>query len=219
MTNSSDNLFTPLNTAVPEETRHILEFILENLRLIAAGIVVLLVVVGGIAAYRSWQDSSVQKSRNELSKLSAVADIPALETFAKAAPAAVRFNAWLEVARLAETRGDQPAAVEAYAEILKSGPADFRPLAAMGQAGALLRQGKAAEALELLNANSKDVPASYKGPMLHLAASTAEQAGNPAEALRLYRELATLPEQPDAEFIQAKVAELQKAPAAATPGK
>lgn len=180
----------PDNTA-----QKLLHFLVENLKAIAAGCGVLILIVAVYAGVNSWRGRQAAKSADALGviliqKSEPKARVDALEAYLKDAPGSLRPTALLELAASAMASKQYGKASAAWAELAGSSSADMKVVAGIGHAKSLLMEGKAAEALTLLQALKTASPKAYDLPITRQLAVAAEQAGNDKVAQEAYAELA-----------------------------
>ena len=182
---------------VPDDTaQKLLNFLVENLKAIAAGCGVILLIVAVYAGVNSWRGRQAAKSADALGviliqKTEPKARVEALEAYLKDAPSSLRPSALLELAASAMVSQQYAKASAAWAELEGSSSADMKVVAGIGHAKSLLMEGKAAEALTLLQALKAKSPKAYDLPITRQLAVAAEQAGNDKVAQEAYTELAT----------------------------
>ena len=180
----------------PDDTaQKLLHFLVENLKAIAAGCGVILLIVAVYAGVNHWRDRQAAKSADALGvllieKTEPKARMDALEAYLKDAPSSLRPAALLELAASAMVSKQYAKAGAAWAELEGSSSADMKVLAGIGHAKSLLLEGKAAEALTLLQALKAKSPKAYELPITRQLAVAAEQAGNNKVAQEAYAEIA-----------------------------
>jgi hypothetical protein len=199
----------------PDDTaQKLLRFLVDNLKAIAIGCGVLLLIVAVYAGVNSWRGSQAAKSADTLGvilieKTEPQARIDALEAYLKDAPGSLRPAALLELAASAMVSKQYAKASAAWAELEDSSSADMKVVAGIGHAKSLLLEGKAAEALALLQGLKAKSPKAYELPITRQLAVAAEQAGNDKAAQEAYAELATKAEGAGKPFFEFKANQLK----------
>ncbi|MBU1040785.1 MAG: hypothetical protein KKF77_06790 [Proteobacteria bacterium] len=183
--------------STPDDTaQKMLSFLVENLKAIAAGCGVILLLVAVYAGVNHWRGTQAAKSADALGvllieKTDPKARVDALEAYLKDAPSSLRPAALLELAASAMVSKQYAKAGAAWTELEGSSSADMKVVAGIGHAKSLLLEGKAAEALTLLQALKAKSPKAYELPITRQLAVAAEQAGNDKVAQEAYAEIAT----------------------------
>ncbi|MDO9631165.1 MAG: tetratricopeptide repeat protein, partial [Humidesulfovibrio sp.] len=155
----------------PDDTaQQILDFLVGNLKAIAIGCGVVILIVAAYAGMNSWRGRQAAKSADALGviliqKTEPKARVDALEAYLKDAPSSLRPTALLELAASAMVSQQYAKASVAWAELEGSSSADMKVVAGIGHAKSLLLEGKAAEALTLLQALKTKSPKAYELPI------------------------------------------------------
>ena len=194
-----------------EQLHPALQFLVDNIKLVAAGVVALLVLVAAFSGFDAWQASKLRDAQNELATLSVTdaEDPAALAAFAGDAPDALRLSALFVLAEAAQADGDHALAAETWARIQAEGGQTLTHVAALGRAEALMAEGRAVEALTLLTQAQQNAGEGYNTLIVRAKARAAELAGDTSAAVAAYEELLTLPGTTDEAFVTHKLAQLK----------
>lgn len=208
-------LLGEIQSEVSLEATPLLRFVLNNIRLIVAAVVVLVV---SFIAFGAWQWHTLQAERDAqmtlgriLISTSGTERVAALENFLTEAPKAIRLGVQLELASSALAVQDFDRAAAAYGALFKEdsrGPVGL--ISAVNQADVLQRMGNPAQALTVLDALAKVAPENMLPGVREAQASCAEQTGDLARALAAYEALVSGAEGVNTDFYQAKIADLKK---------
>lgn len=202
-------LLQDLQAEVSTESAPLLQFILRHGGAIAGFVLLFVLVLAGTGLWRWYDTSRSNEARQELARLSmqksGEGQLKGLTSFAETAPEAVRFAAWLTVGQSALHENNATAAVSAYANAAKERDGAFGLAASINEAGALLKAGKNAEALallqELLTSLSEDIPTQQ---LKQMAAEAAQAANQPEQAARLYLALAEQSQGLESDYFRAQ---------------
>lgn len=192
-----EQLEQEMHKTAPDNTaQRLLDFLVNNLKSIAAGCGVIILAVAVYAGVNHWRGRQAAKAADVLGviliqKTEPKARVDALEAFLKDAPGSLRPTALLELAASAMVSKQYDKASTAWAELEGSSDANLKVVAGIGHAKSLLMSGKAPEALTLLQALKAKSPAAYDLPITRQLAVAAEEAGDKKAALDAYTELAT----------------------------
>lgn len=166
-------LFRDLQAEVSSESAPLLQFMLRHAGLIAGVVILFLLVLGGTAIWKWHSGSTSAEARQELARITLLNQgqerIKALTTLAEKAPGPVRLTAYLTLGQSAVESGDFAAAAQG----LRQGRPGRRRRRAghgrvVGEAGALLKAGKNAEALTLLQNLETRLPVEARSPQIRL---------------------------------------------------
>lgn len=219
-----DSLLRDLQAEVSSESAPLLQFMLRHAGLIAGVVVLFLLVLAGTGIWRWYSGSRSDELREELARVSlnhqGQEQVKALAALAEKAPASMRFSVYLALGQSALTNGDFAAAAAAYAKAAKEDQGALGLAAALGEAGALLKAGKNAEALTLLQNLETRLPAEARSAQLRqMQAEAAAAAGQKELASRIYMALAQDVQGLDGEYFRARAGALDpKAATALKPG-
>ncbi len=190
----STGLVDELQQGISREAQPMLTFLATHFRKIILGAGVAVALVGAYGIYEYSATRSLAAARSELGNIlvntEGTARLDALSAFAVGAPEGVRANALFELVRLAQETGDFSRALTgwgALASTVKEGETGF--IVSLGKAQALLRDGKASDALVAMETVAASAPEAFASITLLQLAMTAEQAGNLPRALTAYEAL------------------------------
>lgn len=189
------------------------QWLTANLKTIIAGIVGAVLVAVLIAGYRWYDERSTRAAIDRLGEIMAMdsgaSQVKELTAFAASAPKGLRLNAQFLLADAAMESGDYATAATAYAAIESSAEKALALTAGLGRAAALLKDGKADEALRVLNGMRTKAPQTFMNIILVQTTVAAEAAGNKAEALAAFQALADLPGGAENPYYAYKIAALR----------
>ena len=213
-------LLRDLQAEVSHESAPLLQFMLRHAGLIAGALVLFLLVLVGAGIYNWHGDSRAEEARDALARAtlqhSGADQVKALAQLAEAAPASSRFAVYMALAQSALANGDYDIAAQAYGKAAKSTDGAFGLSAALGEAGALLKAGKSAQALTLLQGLQNALPGGASAPQLRqMLAEAAIAAGQKELAARTYLALARETDGVNSSYLRTRAAELDPALAAA----
>lgn len=189
-------LFRDLQAEVSSESAPLLQFMLRHAGLIAGVVILFLLVLAGTGIWRWYSGGKNEDARQELARISMTMQgqerLKALAALADKAPSDVRLSVLLAWARSALESGEAAAAAEVYAKAAKLDADGALGLAAaLGEAGSLLKAGKNAEALTLLQGLEARLPAENRSVQLRqMLAEAAARAGQKDLAAKTYQALA-----------------------------
>ena len=148
-------LLRDLQSEVSAESAPLLQFMLRHAGVIAGVVVLLLLVLGGTGVWRWYHSSRGEASRDDLARValleSGAQQVASLQSLAEKAHGSVRFAVRMTLGQSALAQNQPDVAAQAYAAAAAEDPKGALGLAAgFNEAGALLKAGKAAEALALL---------------------------------------------------------------------
>lgn len=189
------------------------QWLTANLKTITAAIVGAVIVAVLVAGYRWHDERTTRAAIDRLGEIMAMdvgaAQVKELTAFAASAPKYLRLNAQFLLADAAMESGDYATAATAYAAVESSAEKALALTAGLGRAAALLKDGKADEALRVLNGMRTKAPQAFMNIILVQTAAAAEAAGNQAEALAAYEALAGLPSGAENPYYAYKIAALR----------
>ena len=189
-------LLRDLQSEVSAESAPLLQFMLRHAGVIAGVVVLLLLVLGGTGVWRWYHSSRGEASRDDLARValleSGAQQVASLQSLAEKAHGSVRFAVRMTLGQSALAQNQPDVAAQAYAAAAAEDPKGALGLAAgFNEAGALLKAGKAAEALALLQRLQSSLPGEVRAPQLRqMLAEAAAVAGQPQEAAKVYLALA-----------------------------
>lgn len=189
-------LFRDLQAEVSSESAPLLQFMLRHAGIIAGVVILFLLVLAGTGIWRWYSGGKNEDARQELARVSMTMQgqerLKALAALADKAPSDVRLSVLLAWAQSALESGDATVAAEVYAKAAKlDADGALGMAAALGEAGSLLKAGKNAEALTLLQGLEARLPGENRSVQLRqMLAEAAARAGQKDLAAKTYQALA-----------------------------
>ena len=189
-------LFRDLQAEVSSESAPLLQFMLRHAGILAGVVILFLLVLAGTGIWRWYSGGKNEDARQELARVSMTMQgqerLKALAALADKAPSDVRLSVLLAWAQSALESGDAAVAAEVYAKAAKLDADGALGLAAaLGEAGSLLKAGKNAEALTLLQGLEARLPGENRSVQLRqMLAEAAARAGQKDLAAKTYQALA-----------------------------
>ncbi|MBS6830761.1 MAG: tetratricopeptide repeat protein [Desulfovibrio sp.] len=189
-------LFRDLQAEVSSESAPLLQFMLRHAGIIAGVVILFLLVLAGTGIWRWYSGGKNEDARQELARVSMTMQgqerLKALAALADKAPSDVRLSVLLAWAQSALESGDAAVAAEVYAKAAKlDADGALGMAAALGEAGSLLKAGKNAEALTLLQGLEARLPGENRSVQLRqMLAEAAARAGQKDLAAKTYQALA-----------------------------
>lgn len=181
----SGQLLGALQGEVGGAASPLLQFIIDNVRYITGGIALLIVAILGTAGWNWYSTNVTETAQHDLGIILVSKDgadrLAALETFVSTAPASVQNGVYLEIASNALALGDYAKASGAYAKLTAID--GMQVVATVAQSSALVADGKAADALALLEALENIAPESDRSFVRTHVVLAAEAAGDLQKAL------------------------------------
>ena len=188
-------LFRDLQAEVSSESAPLLQFMLRHAGIIAGVVILFLLVLAGTGIWRWYSGGKNEDARQELARVSMTMQgqerLKALAALADKAPSDVRLSVLLAWAQSALESGDAAVAAEVYAKAAKlDADGALGMAAALGEAGSLLKAGKNAEALTLLQGLEARLPGENRSVQLRqMLAEAAARAGQKDLAAKTYQAL------------------------------
>lgn len=215
----SPGLLEELQSEVSTEAAPLLRFIARHARLIMTLLALFVVFVVGFGVLQWQTGKRDEEAQLELYRLSAqprsAAAVAALERFAESAPGSVRPAALMELGHAALTAGDAEKAAAAYGRVAtEDANGALGEIAAQAQARSLLKAGRAAEALGLLETLENTAAENLRPQVRILLAEAAQAAGKPDRAVQAYAALLAGARGEDADFFRFRIERLKAAQAA-----
>ncbi len=150
----SSSLMDSIQSEVSTEASPMLRFLTQHARLLAVGIVLFIVAIGGFWIYEWQAGKQTVAEQQEFGRIvtagKAEDRLKALEAYVQTAPSSMRNAAWFAIAEAAQAVKDYPKAYTAWEKIAGS-DASMKVPGTFGMAQALIDQGKPKEALALLD--------------------------------------------------------------------
>ena len=212
------NFSAEMQAEVSPEAAPLWNFVLNHARKIAAGVVVVVIVILSVAGWQWYREEQVSDARMALGRIISIQDparrVSALEGFLKDAPSAVHIAANLELASAAMATGNWDKAAAAYAAVAdQDGDTPLAFAARLNHAQVLMHKGDFAAARDEFKKLAASAPADV-APVLHQqTAEAAVAAGDKAGAIAAYEAaVAALPptDQESAAFFRSRIASLKK---------
>ncbi len=199
---------------VSDELHPLLQFIVDHIKPLAAGLVIFLLIIAGYGYWEYSQGKAMEEASNELGVILAQTSgekrIESLEAFLQKVPGDMKEGVRLELATAYAEAGQHEKAAAMW-EAAGSGQGEtIRVVSAMGQAQALMDAGKSDEALPILENALAMSGESFAVPLNRMIAAAAEDAGKLSRAVDALRELAESdPTRPQV-YLKDKIARLEK---------
>jgi hypothetical protein len=183
-----------LQSEVSVEAAPLLQFIARHAVAVMAVLGLFVVLVVGAGAWKWYTSNRAEEARTDFAKLllqhHGAARIHALENFVATAPDSVLLAALMELGLAALAEKDEVKAAAAFGRIAAlDTDKPLGAVAALSEAQTLMRSGKAAEALAILEALEKSVPGHMHVQVRSLIALSARQAGKSDRAIKAYEDL------------------------------
>lgn len=198
---------------VPDSMHPVLEFLVNNVKLLAlgaGGLVVLALAVGGYQWYEGQQIAAAKAELGQiLTSSTGDARLEKLEGFLASAPEGMKRGVLLELASTADAQDKHDQAARYWNQLAGLADADMRVIARLGMAKSLLEADKAKEALTQMQQLQAEAPAAYTTSILRQLAVTAEAAGDLPVALEAYRKLAEKGDALNKQFVEFKIGRLE----------
>lgn len=210
-------LFRDLQAEVSSESAPLLQFMLRHAGLIAGAVILFLLVLAGTAVWKWHSGSTSAEARQELARIVLTGQgqerVKALAALAEKVPALVRLSTYLTLGQSALESGDFAVAATAYAKAAQEDADGALGMAAtLGEAGALLKAGKNAEAVTLLQKLEARLPAEARSAQMRLMlAEAAARAGQKDLAAATYAALAKDVPGLDGDYFRARAEALSPA--------
>ena len=206
-------LLRELQAEVSSESAPMLEFMLRHAGTIAAIVVLFVLVLAGTGIWRWYTSSKNDEARQALARVvlqtSGPEQAKELAALAEKVPADVRFSTYLALGQSAMSNGDHAAAADAFAKAAQASEGPIALVAGMNEAGAMLKAGKYAEALALLQKLQSSLPGEVNAPQLkQMTAEAAVAAGQTEQAARIYLALSREAQGLNAEYYHARATAL-----------
>ena len=184
-------LLRDLQAEVSSESAPMLQFMLRHAGTIASIVVLFVLVLAGTGIWRWYSTSKNDEARQSLARIvlqtSGPAQVKELAALAEKAPADVKFSAYLGLGQSARSSGANATAAEAGGNGAEESGGPLGLIAGMNEAGAMLKAGKYADALALLQKLQAALPGEVTAPQLkQMMAEAAVAAGQTDQAARIY---------------------------------
>lgn len=212
------NFSAEMQAEVSPEAAPLWNFVLNHARKIAAGVVLVVLVILAVAGWQWYREEQVADARHALGRIISIQDparrVSALEGFLKDAPAAVNTAACLELAAAAVQTGDWDKAASAYSRVAeKEGDTPLSFAARLNRAQVLMHKGDFAAARDEFGKLAASAPADVMPVIRQQQAEAAVAAGDKSGAVAAYEAAVTaLPptDKESAAFFRSRIASLKK---------
>lgn len=176
------------------ETLHpVLQWIVNNAKGLAIGVVAVLVLLAGYGVYENMQAKTAAEKGNELGQIvmqkPGKEKVAALEAFAKSVPAELQTAVLFETAQALQEAKEYKRAAEVWGQIGAKADKSLTAIAAFGRAQSLAMGGEPAKGLAVLEEFKNSAPKPYSNILLQRIAQMAEQSGDKPKAVAAYKEL------------------------------
>ncbi|WP_319759386.1 tetratricopeptide repeat protein [Maridesulfovibrio sp.] len=209
--NTTQDILNQVHESTPDTLHPLLDYIIKNGKIIAAGVAAIILIAGGISGYKYMNQQKMIKAQSEMGviqiKYSGEKEATELVAFAKEAPEVMKPAVQLAIAKAWMDAGNYANAKSAWAVVGKTTP-EMAPIAGLGEAKCLMLENKPGEAVTLLQALVNSASAPYTPSINRLIAEAAEQDGNLQVAITAYQALLTSAPQ-EASFFEFKIKELK----------
>lgn len=190
---SPQTLLDKMSAEVTPATSPLLEFLTRNARLIGIGIAVCVVAAAGYGFY-AWQDKrATAKAQDDLARIIILPDatdrLAKLKEFLASAPPGMRKSVNLAIALAASQAESHADAFQAWDALSRDTESPLYVTAMVGKAESLSLQGKASEALAILEGISLASDSGAANMVNTLIISAAEKAGDLKKALAVCEKL------------------------------
>ncbi len=208
------SILRDIESEVTQETRPLLQFIVNNAKLIVGVVVGLLVALAVAGAWR-WHTQSQQEAlQGELGQImhqrATPEQLDALEKLAKDAPARLKAPVYAVQAQSALAQQNYAKAAEAYGRVARS-LADM-PLGVLGsvnEAASLFGAGKFDEGLKILEPIAARLPKEASMQVRAMLGEAAAKAGRAELAASAFEEVASQSEGLMAEYYRSRAKEVR----------
>jgi predicted negative regulator of RcsB-dependent stress response len=209
--NTTQDILNQVHESTPDTLHPLLDYIIKNGKIIAAGVAAIILIAGGISGYKYMNQQKMIKAQSEMGviqiKYSGEKEATELVAFAKEAPEVMKPAVQLAIAKAWMDAGNYANAKNAWAVVGKTTP-EMAPIAGLGEAKCLMLENKPGEAVTILQALVNSASAPYTPSINRLIAEAAEQDGNLQVAITAYQALLTSAPQ-EASFFEFKIKELK----------
>lgn len=208
----SSQMLGEMKAEISAEAAPLWNFVMNNARRIALGVVALVLVIASVAGWEWYKEHSASAAQANLGRISAMPDpvarLAALEAFAPSAPSSVFLATQMTLAANAAAQQQWEKAAAAYAEVAKRDAGSALAFVAeLNRADILVRLGKPEEAVAAVEALLPKTPPELVPSVQLQIAEAAEAAGNNAKARAAY-EAAAAASPEEAPYLKARAAAL-----------
>ncbi|WP_027722291.1 tetratricopeptide repeat protein [Maridesulfovibrio zosterae] len=191
---TTQDILNQVHESTPDSIHPLLDYLLENGKIITAGIVVIILIAAGFSGMKYMNQQKQLKAQSELGailiKYSGAKQADALSTFAKTVPADMKPAVQLALAKAWMDSAEYGKAESVWADIATEN-AEMTPVAEMGKAKCKMLAGKPAEAAKILQNLINSAGPAYAASINRMLAEAAEKSGNTQMAIQAYQALMT----------------------------
>ena len=209
--NTTQDILNQVHESTPDSLHPVLDYIIKNGKLIAAGIAAIILIAGGAAGFKYMNQQQLIAAQSEMGsiliKYSGEEQLKALADFEKKAPSSMKPAVQLALAKSLMDASRYAEAKAAWASVGKSSP-EMAPVAGLGEAKCLMLENKASEALPILQSLKASAGEHFAATISKVLAEAAEQAGKFQLAIETYQALLTSSPQ-EAPYFEIKINELK----------
>ena len=196
------------------QSRALFEKITEHWQKLVAAAIVFVVLVTGYAGYNAYQDRRLSVSEQALNQVLLEKRGPdrlkALLLLRGEMPGPLLTRHHLETAQAAQDVGDWATALEYWKLLAAVAPENWKTVARMGQATAMLHLGEADRAVAELTSLRIGVSEEFRPLVLRQLAEAAEAGASWELALQTYEELKSLSGAQESEFFEFRMSRIRK---------
>ncbi|CCO22077.1 tetratricopeptide repeat protein [Maridesulfovibrio hydrothermalis] len=209
--NSTQDVLDQVHESTPDSIHPLLDYLLKNGKMIAAGIAAIIVIAGVYSGMQYMNQQKQLKAQNELGviliKYSGAKQAQELAAFEKSVPAEMKPAVQLALAKAWMDAADYVKAEAAWADIAKDNNS-LTPVAELGKAKCLMLADKSAEAVTVLQTLKNKTGAAFAPSINRMLAEAAEKSGNIQMAVQAYQGL--LASNPNERmYLEGKIKELK----------
>lgn len=209
-------LLTELQSEVSVEAAPLLQFIVKHMGVIVTVLVLFVIALAGTAGYNWYAERTRVQAQKELSRVvmsnMGAEKVKVLQAFIAGAPSSIKTAANLALADAAMEQQDFGVAAQAFSQIAAAdSQGALGMLATLNQAQTLMRAGKAAEALPLLEKLENVMPEGQRNLVRQVMAEAALLAGDTQKAQKMFEIMAAASSGPEADFFRFRAQSVQAA--------
>lgn len=209
--NPTNDFMEQVQESVPDSIHPLLNFLLENGKVIITAIVAIIIIASGYAFIQHSNQKSLEQAQNKLGTImlqtNGADQIKALTDFQSEAPSELDAALDLSLAKAYMDASQFDKAAEAWKKVATKNDA-FASIAALGQAKSLILGDKPEEAITILQKLQSEKGETYKATTSRLLASAAVMAGKNDLAIQAYQSL--MSDNPtERSYYESRVAELK----------
>jgi len=187
----------PMPQVLPEEfvesLHPVLKWIVENIKALAVGLGVALVLLAAYGIYDHFQNKASKESANDLAAIVAQNEgaqkVAALDAFVQKAPSNLKVSALFELVEALQAAKEYKRAAEVWSQIAAQTDKNMAAVATFGRAQSLSLAGDHAQGLALLEDLKAKAGKPFDNAITQRIAIFAELAGDLAKSVAAYKEL------------------------------